>query len=999
MLNTLRTTKVLTLVPVLFLVLVLVLLGWEGDAKGSDGRGAGLGAHELRCEYLKDPLGMDRTRPRLSWVVTADRRAEKQTAYRVLVASSPEKLAKDAGDLWDSGKVASSQSAHVEYEGTALRSRQACWWKVMVWDRDGAPGAWSKVSRWEMGLLAPADWTAKWVSVETAPAKVEISSAIYFVPGKISVDVTETVAKLVASDGPVITPTNALFGGDPAVNVPKRLKVSYTNDGVPMEAEGAENRPLRLQGAPLPYLRRSFRVDKPVRSARVFATALGVYELHLNGAQVGDQILAPGWTDYRKRVLYQTFDVTSQIRAGENVLGAMVGPGWFSGHAGLFNAFQFYGKSPALLAQLELTYEDGTTERIHSDESWKTARGPLLIADLLKGETHDARAAVRGWNAPGFDDSSWAACVTRAEDRNLESELTEPARVYRELPAKSITEPKPGAWTFDIGQNMVGVVRLRIEAPRGTIVTIRHGEMLNPDGTVYTENLRAATATDVYVCAGGGVETWRPQFTFHGFRYVEVTGLSTKPSLDAVTGVAFGSDLVQDGEFVCSDPRINQLQSNINWGLRGNYLSVPTDCPQRDERMGWMADAQVFLPTAIYNAGVGPFMSKWMTDVIDAQREDGAHSDVAPVMKGLNYGTPAWADAGTIVPWEIYQAYGDKRILERSIDSMIRWVDWCKAHSNGLIREKDRGNDYGDWLSIAADTPKELIGTAYFAYSTDIVARALHVLGRQSESDRYAQLRDEIKKAFNAKYVSPDGRIFGDTQCAYVLALRFDLLPTDLRAQAADRIEKDVAAKAGHLSTGFVGVSYLLDVLTDSGKSDLAYKLLFQDSFPSWLFSVKHGATTIWERWDGWTPEGGVHKDVGMNSFNHYSLGSCGKWLFESVAGIAREPGTPGFERIVIRPRRTSALTSASGKYRSFRGDIVSSWTRKDGAFTLSVTIPANTTATVFVPAAEGDVVTESGGALDAAAGVKLVRRDSDAAVVEIGSGSYTFTAGGARGR
>ncbi len=965
--------------------------GGAGGARESDR--IALTASELRCEYLHDPMGIEEAAPRLSWTLHSARRAERQTAYRLLVASSADRLARDEGDLWDTGKLDSSTTSQIEYRGKPLASRQVCYWKVRAWNRDADAGPWSAAARWEMGLLKPQDWSAKWIDAKRTPVEMKIVKASYHTPdGNVSKDVTEIVAKLVSEKGPEFVANNKNLGGDPAKDTAKTLTIDLTTRGTPMRIHAAENSSVKLPDAQIPYLRKSFAIDKPVKSARIYATALGVYELRLNGKQVGDEHLAPGWTDYPTRVLYQTFDVTKQIASGKNVLAAMVAPGWFSGHTGLFNAEGYYGKVPALLAQLEITFQDGSTQRIATDESWKQTPGPLLMADMHRGETCDANAVIAGWDTPAIDDATWPAATVRTETRHLQADVAQPVRVLKEIPAKAITEPKPGLWTFDLAQNMVGVVRLKVKAKKGTVITLRHAEMLNPDGTVYTQNLRSATSTDTYVCAGTGEEVWQPHFTFHGFRYVELTGLAEKPQLETITGVVLGSDMPAVGEFSCSDPRLNQLQSNIVWGLRGNYLSVPTDCPQRDERMGWMADAQVFLPTATFNSDVAPFMTKWITDVMDAQRADGAHADVAPVMKGLSYGAPAWADAGSIVPWTIYEAYGDTRILERTVDSMRKWVEWCRTHSTDLIRDRDRGNDYGDWLSINADTPKDVIGTAYFARSTDILARTLRVLGRDDDAKMYETLLADIKAAFNRKYVASDGRIHGNTQCCYILALEFDLLPQEKRANAVRYLVEDIKAKQMHLSTGFVGVSHLLPVLTTGGEPDIAYQLLLQDSFPSWLFSVKHGATTIWERWNGWTPEVGVHPDFGMNSFNHYSLGSCGRWLFESVAGIAREPSTAGFERIIIHPLPTKTLTSAKAKLRSIRGTIESSWSSGKDGYTHTISIPVGVRATVHVPAKAAKSVLEAGKPLASTEGVRVLRETNNSVELEVAAGNYSFT-------
>ncbi len=969
----------------------LVLLVAFGTLLGVvHGASAQLVATDLRCEYLADPMGLDETSPRLSWIVESDQRGARQTAYRVLVASTAEQLSRDEGDLWDTGKRQSSESIHIEYEGAPLSSRQQCYWKVMSWDAEGQPGPWSEPGRWEIGLLSPSDWVAEWIDAEPSRVPVDIRKARYVaVDGSVSVDVTERV-KALAAKGEAIVATNDALGGDPAYGIRKHLAIDYLVDGVEQRVEVDENATANFANTRFPYLRRTFAIGDSIRSARLYVTALGLYEIQLNGAIVGDARLAPGWTDYRKRVHYHTYDVTDLLDERTNVIGAIVGPGWFSGRAGLFGAQAFYGDSPALLAQLEVVYADGTRDLVASDGSWRRHDGPIVVADMMDGEMHDARREIDGWSTTSVDDTSWKRVSTRDENRNLEAQPDLPVRELQNLPARAVTEPEPGRWVFDLAQNMVGVVRIRVQQPAGTVITLRHAEMLNEDGTLYLENLRGAAATDTYVCRGGGVEIWEPRFTFHGFRYVELSGLSTSvapPTIADVTGVVLGSELPQAGTFACSDERLNQLQSNIVWGLRGNYLSIPTDCPQRDERMGWMGDAQAFIPTAIYNANVAPFMTKWMTDVRDAQREDGAHSDVAPVMEGLSYGTPAWADAGVIVPWTVYRMYGDTRILERNIESMRAWVEWCRAHSTDLIRDRDRGNDYGDWLSIDADTPKDLIGTAYFARSTEMLSWSYAMLGDSERAAEYRELCEQIQAAYAERFIDADGRIAGDTQTAYVISLRFGLVPEDLRDAATDHLLSNLRERGWRLSTGFIGVGHLLPTLDRAGYDDAAYRLLMQDEFPSWLFSVKHGATTIWERWNGWTPDGGMN-DPGMNSFNHYALGSCGQWLFEGVGGI--RPGTPGFSDFTIRPCIGGGLTWADATFKSMRGLIASRWGVSGETFTLRITVPANTRATVHVPAT-GEIL-ESGQPLDRAEGVTVLIEQARLTILRVESGSYVLT-------
>jgi alpha-L-rhamnosidase len=712
-----------------------------------------------------------------------------------------------------------------------------------------------------------------------------------------------------------------------------------------------------------------------------------VYEPHLNGRRVGDEVFSPGWTEYRKRVYYQTYDVTRMLRRGENALGFILGDGWAVGYVGLAGRENYGVPRPRLLAQLHLTYNDGTTETVVTDGSWKAAYGPILEGDMLMGETYDARQELAGWDRPGFSDSSWQPVVVHDPwPAKIEAYPGVPVRKIMELKPQKVTEPSAGVYVFDLGQNMVGWARLSVTGPAGTKVRLRFAEMLNPDGTIYTTNLRAARATDTYILKGGGREVWEPRFTFHGFRYVEVTGYPDRPPADAITGIVVHSDMPKVGEFASSDPMVNQLQRNIEWGMRGNFLEVPTDCPQRDERLGWMGDAQVFVRTACYNMDVGAFFTKWMVDVEDAQRENGAYTDVAPHI-AVGAGTAAWGDAGVIVPWTIYQMYGDRRIIERHYDSMARWIDFLEKNSTGLLRP---AAGYGDWLSIGADTPKDVLATAYFAYSTSLLAKMARAIGREEDARRYEGLFGRIRDAFNRAYVTPDGRIKGNTQTVYVLALQMDLLPPEQRAAATRHLVEDIRSRGWHLSTGFVGTAYLNPVLTDVGQTDVAYRLLNQDDFPSWGFSIKQGATTIWERWDGWTPGRGF-QNPGMNSFNHYAFGAVGQWLFGTVAGIRPDPQRPAFRHIVIHPELGGGLTSARARYDSLHGPIRSEWEQKDGRLTLNVEIPANTTATIHVPAAEGSRVEEIGGAREAAGGLRPALREDGAAVFEVGSGSYQF--------
>jgi alpha-L-rhamnosidase len=896
---------------------------------------SGLRPVGLECEYRTDPLGIGERSPRLSWTLEAEGRGRAQSAYRVLVAGNEEDLEAERNLLWDSGRVESGRTIGVEYEGEALRSGSQCLWKVRVWDGTDDPSPYSRPAVFETGLLERSDWEGTWISAGKGPA------------------------------GDLEPPS-----GDEYDDLANGL-------------------------APSPYLRREFPLDKPVRRARMYATARGVYELYINGNRVENDVLAPGWTDYDRRIQYQTYDVTPLLAEGPNILGAVLGDGWFAGFFGFDPKHRgaLYGARPQLLAQLAVEYEDGTTESLATDGSWSCSTGPILYSDLLMGESYDARREMPGWAESGFDDSGWHG--VEAEElgsTNLVAQPDEGIRVTEELEALAVTEPESGRYVFDLGRNMVGWVRLKVEGEAGTKVTLRHAETLNPDGTIYTENLRSARQTDTYTLKGGGEEIYEPRFTFHGFRYVEVTGYPDELRPGAITGRVVHSATPPSGSFECSSSLVNELQENIVWGQRGNFLSVPTDCPQRDERLGWMGDAQVFVRTASYNMDVAAFFEKWMVDVQDAQSPEGAFPDVAPLLRGselidLRWGAPAWGDAGVIVPWTIYRTYGDTRIVERHYDAMVRWMEYLHEANPDLIRKNRMGNNYGDWLSPKGDhTPKHLLATAYWAHDAKLMAEMAVATGRNEDAKKYRDLNGRIKAAFQETYVSPDGWIEGDTQTCYLLALHMDLLPQELRSAAAEHLVRTIEREDWHLSTGFVGVGYLCPVLTEAGYTDVAYRLLENETYPSWGYTIKNGATTIWERWDGWTEENGF-QSPNMNSFNHYSLGSVGEWLYRYVAGI--DLGTPGYGQIVIRPRPGGSLTHARAEYDSVRGRLSSSWKIEDGRFILEALVPPNTTATVQVPCS--DDVTEGGRPVHEAVGVEFVRAGGGETVLAVGSGRYEF--------
>lgn len=942
---------------------------------------AGLDPVALRTEYLVNPLGLDEPRPRLSWQVESPNRGAVQTAYQILVASSAAKLETNEGDLWDSGKVTSGQTVNVAYAGPALGSRQTCHWKVKVWDQANAESAWSAAAHWSMGLLGAEDWSAQWISFR---------------------------------------------------------------DETPVHADRT-----RLELPSARHYRREFGAPKPVARATLYASALGLVEFHLNGQRIGDAWFEPGWSDYKRRAYYRTHDVTKLVSQGANCVGAVVADGWYAGYVGygLLVGYgpnkagrNFYGKTPALLAQLELEYADGTREIIGSDTRWEVSGdGPIREADLIMGEAYDARLDRPTWCQPAHlrrDESNstppwrWSPAI-RAEENGsvravfsdplgdrevelgfqrpprLQAYAAPPIRATAELPARQITEPKPGAYIFDLGQNFAGVVRLRLEAPAGTRVTLRHGEMLHPDGRLMTENLRRARATDFYTARGDADgETWTPRFTYHGFRYVEVSGLPARPGLESVTGLVLHNDTPWVGTFACSDEVLTRFWLNTRWTQAANFVELPTDCPQRDERLGWMGDAQVYIRAASYNADVAAFFTKWLDDVEEAQRDFGAYPDYCPYP--MAHGTPyktfgtAWTDAGIICPWTIWQVYGDTRVIDRHWASMVRFMDFRAATTTPEGLGTSIGNSWGDWLNLGETTPIEYIDTCYHALDCRLMAEMAEATNRGLEAKGYRRRFAAVQAAFNKEYVRPDGALKIATQTAHVLALWVGLLPDKVVGQAAGELAARIARNEYRMATGFLGTKPLLPVLTAHGHHDLAARLFQSRKFPSWGYEVINGATTVWERWDSYTQEHGFNGQSGdqnasMNSFSHYSFGAVTEWMFRGLAGI--DTDGPGFRRLTLRPAPPSPGSNpdvapvnwVKAEYGSVQGRISSRWKRENDRFELDLELPANTSATLHLPSKGADTATEGGRPVAQAESVKILRQEGDRTVLAVGSGRYLF--------
>ncbi len=939
----------------------------------------------LRLEHLPNPEGVETAAPRFSWQVASPATGAAQTAYRLLVASSPEKLAADTGDLWDTGKVASNNTLLIAYEGKPLASGQAAFWKVQVWDEKDQPSAWSEPARWSMGLLKPEDWTAQWISFkDTSPLHTD--RAKLFLP-------------------------------------------------------------------PAHHYRKDFKTASPVVRATLYSSALGLGDLYLNGQRVTENYFEPGWSDYVQRAYYRTHDVTKLVRNGDNRLGAIVADGWYAGYVGYSllvgygpqkNGRNHYGKTPALLAQLVLEHADGSREVVATDNTWETSGdGPVREADFLMGENFDASREDANWCVPASLPRQarspapawkWETAINAGDNGPLKAKFFEsgtqrdielgfqkpaklatytapPIRVTQELAPKKITEPKPGVYLFDFGQNFAGNVRLSVKGEAGTKITLRYGEMLHPDGTLMTENLRKARATDTYVLAGGGeaskagrgVETWTPRFTYHGFQYVEVSGLKEKPDLGLLTGLVLHNDTPATSTFACSDEVMTQFWKNTTWTQRANFIEVPTDCPQRDERLGWMGDAQVYVRTATYNADTAAFYTKWLDDLAEAQRPEGPYPDYAPYpmahgKPGQTWGV-AWTDAGIIVPSTVWKVYGDTRVIERQWPSMTKFMEWRAKRAPDFKGKGEDGNPWGDWLNVGETTPVAFIDACYYALDAGLMADMAQALGKKEEAKSYNLLQARLGATFRKDYLNPDKTLKVNTQTAYALALGVGVIPAQLHQPLGEQLAKRVQANDFRMATGFLGTRSLLPSLTLTGQHDLAVRLFQSRRFPSWGYEVANGATSVWERWDSFTKEHGFNgtdgkQNAAMNSFSHYSFGAVMGWGFRDLAGI--DMAEPGYRRFLLKPQpprpgsnpENKPLDWVRASYDSPVGTVSVSWKVEGKNFVYEATLPANTTAELHLPARTAISLERINGQT----GGKIVRNVNGVAVLDLTSGPHRIT-------
>jgi len=1042
---------------------------------------------ELRCEYLVNPLGIDVLEPRLSWILRSAQRGQRQSAYQIQVATSPEKLTGGPCDLWDTGNVDSDQSTHVVYEGNPLRSQMRCTWRVRAWDRDGNVSPWSEPAFWSMGLLKPSAWKARWIGWDEVEPEDRFHDAYWIWHPQGNPAVSAPVGtryfrrELTIPEGNRITAARLIITADNAFqcfvngkkagkgdnfHVPAELDLAgYLHGGKNVLAVAATNvgdrptpagvlgilhiefadgdtlvigtdRQWRTSDGPAPgwkrvgfndsvwdharelgrngtppwgrihdrertrlparMLRREFRVDRKVDRATAYVCGLGLFELYLNGRRIGDHAMDPGLTMYTKRCLYVTFDVTEQVNEGANTVGVILGNGRFLAprRSVPWASTRNFGY-PKLMMQISIEYADGSTLNVGTDETWKiTTNGPIRANNEYDGEEYDARMEMPGWSEPGFDDAAWTGAQLVEEPGGLlQAQMIEPMRVTETIRPVAITNPKPGTYIVDMGQTFYGTVRLKVSGPRGIRVQWQSAYSLRPDGTLKTEDNRTALCKDIYTLKGEGTEAWAPRFRGQGYRRIEVTGFPGVPGLENFEGLAIHTDMESMGSFTCSNPLINRIYNNVRWGQRMYLRSLPID-PDRDERLGWMGDQAMDARSYAYNFNAVAILAKWLADIRLDQLPNGHLPDVAPAYYPVYKESIDWPSVMTIIPELLYDLYGDRKVLRDNYECMRKWMGFVSRHQKPDFTIDH--NIYGDWCDaytlktapVQGATSKPLIATAYHYNNCRIMARIARLLGKTADGSYFGDLAEKTKAGFLKRFFNPQANTYeSETQCSYVVPLALNLVPPEHKPFVVANLVNDILVKhKGHLSVGLIGMQWLMQALSDSGHSDVAYTLAAQTSQPSWGYMISKGATTIWERWDTDT------RDPGMNSEALLILvGDLNAWFYQTLAGIHYDRQQPGFKHIILRPHPVGDLQFVKCSYRSAHGIIVSDWKIEGGAFHWNVIVPANTTATAYVPALQASAVLESGKPASDAEGVQFLRIENGRAVYELSSGTYQF--------
>jgi len=888
---------------------------------------------DLKCEQLFNPLGVDKQTPRFSWIVEHKRRNQRQSAYQIIVSQTKSMVQNEVGDLWDSGRVESDTKIYVRYAGDFLQSASFYYWRVCWWNVTGQYSPYSEIAFFGTGLLDKSDWKAQWISKKNP--------------------------EVFQSQGTI------LFG--------KEYK-SYKNV-------------ITL------YLRKEFSTEGNIRRATAYISGLGFYELHINGNKVGDRVLDPAPTDYNQIALYSAYDITNKLSITNSVC-VLLGNGRYISNFG-------YGY-PKLIVQIHIEYENGNKEIIVTDNSWKVSYGPLMENGLYYGERYDARQEIPGWDQPDFNDSDWEEADI-VKGHRLASQLMPPIRVAKNLKPISQHSPKPGVYVFDFGQNFAGWVRLKICGPKGTEVQLRHAELLHQDGTLNTLPNQNAEATDIYVLKGEGVEIYEPRFTYHGFRYLEIMGYPGVPNLTDVEGRFVHSDVEKTGEFYCSNETINRIHRAVEWGQLSNLMGIPTDCPQRDERGGWMGDAHLSAEQAMFNFDMAAFYTKYLKDIQLAQRADGGLPDtVPPYIEGLYPADPAWGSAYITLAWYQYWFYGDILLLEEHYPSMRKYVEFLKNHAEKHILRKL--GKFGDWCppgSISSKkTTLEFTSTWFYYHDVLLLSRIAGVLENEEDSALYYQLGQDIKNAFNNKFMMEDGyashRVSqmdkSTNQTSNVLPLYLNMVDEDKKQEILDRLLHSVIVEQDyHLDTGMIGTRYLLDVLTDNGYGEIAYKVATQLSYPGWGYMLEQGATTLWERWEMVTNDN-------MNSHNQIMFSSVDAWFYKAIAGI--KPLLPAWRRIQVLPPHFQGLNYATSKVKTVQGDIRISWQRLQNVFELIISIPVGSQAQVYLPLLWDTAVVKEGSTvlwrnrkwqMDKSDDISFLEANENQLILETGSGYYIF--------